>query len=201
MGGPEDTRKEDYAQRLIGLQHVKWKRVLHVQAPYRRNLMRLRPGLTLDIGCGVGRTLEWFPDGVGIDHNEVAVKSCQEHGMIAYTPPEFWNSPYAKDAFFDSLLLAHVVEHMSRDAAVGLLAKYLQVLKPTGQIIVITPQEAGFKSDASHVNFADFDEVTRILEGVSFQPLSRQSFPFPRPVGRLFRYNEFVVAARAAFTI
>ena len=44
------TRGEDYAQRLVRLQMAPWKRWLNVQAPFRWNLTRLRPGFTLVVG-------------------------------------------------------------------------------------------------------------------------------------------------------
>jgi hypothetical protein len=39
----------------------------------------------------------------------------------------------------------------------------------------------------------DFERLTRISERLGFRPDRTFSFPFPRWVGGLFTYNEFVV--------
>lgn len=172
-----------------------WKKVLDVQRPYRWNLNRLNLGFTLDIGCGVGRHL-WSLDGIGIDHNEYSVGVARVRGMRAYTPSEFRASPYNVLAFFDSLLLSHVVEHMTLTEATELLRRYLYLLKPKGRVILITPQEAGFRSDPTHVEFIDFDGLKRIAEQNNLRVEREYSFPFPRFAGRLFRHNEFVIVCR-----
>src|ERR1041385_8430085 len=114
------TDTADYADRLMRLQHKWWKRLLNVQAPYRWNLRRLRPGFTLDVGCGIGRNLVAV-DGVGVDHNASAVQQCREGGLRASLPAEFLASEWARPGTFDSLLFAHVVEHMTGEAAAGLI--------------------------------------------------------------------------------
>ena len=54
---------------------VWWKKLLDVQAPYRWNLQRLKLGLTLEIGCGIGRNLMHLKgQGIGIDHNFQSVE-------------------------------------------------------------------------------------------------------------------------------
>lgn len=193
-----DTSESDYAERLSKLQQAKWKRVLRVQAPYHFCLKRLRPGHFLDIGCGIGRSLDWFgQDGVGVDHNKLAIDFCRSRGLVAFTTEEFGESQFATSGqIFDSLLLSHVLEHMTESEAVALINHYVPLLKAEGQIIVITPQEVGFKSDNTHVNFTDFETIARILSNSGFQVRVKRSFPFPRPVGKLFIYNEFVVSAR-----
>ena len=64
----ESTETPEYAERLVRLQTVWWKRLLNVQAIYGWNLMRLEPGLCLEIGCGIGRNLHHLRDsGIGVD--------------------------------------------------------------------------------------------------------------------------------------
>ncbi len=191
----EPTATDAYAERLRARGGVWWKRLLDVQAPYRWNLRRLRPGFTLDLGCGLGRNLGAV-DGVGVDHNPAAVGHCRSRGLRAFLPDEFLASEWARPAAFDSLLLAHVVEHMARPAAEDLLRTYVPFLKPDGALILITPQERGFRSDPTHVEFVDFDGAVALGRRLGFEPVTRRSFPFPRPVGRIFPYNEFVVVCR-----
>lgn len=72
---------------------------------------------------------------------------------------------------------------------------YLAYLEPRARVAFITPQEAACKSDASHVAFADFDALEELAKDLGLSVIRRYSFPFPRPVGKLFKYNEFVVVA------
>ena len=56
---------------------------------------------------------------------------------------------------------------------------------------MITPQEAGQRSDPTHVRFVDEAALDRLLYLAGADPEPVRSFPFPRPVGRVFRHNEF----------
>jgi SAM-dependent methyltransferase len=192
------TGGEDYAERLIRLQTARWKQWLDVQAPLRWNLRRLNPGFTLDLGCGIGRTLRHLASpGVGVDHNEHCVRAARSRGLTAFTPAEFRRSAeYNRPGRFDTILLAHVAEHMTEDQAVALLQEYEGLLRPGGQLIFLSPQEAGFRSDPTHVEMMDFARLARISERLGFEPERAFSFPFPRWLGRLFTYNEFVVVSR-----
>jgi 2-polyprenyl-3-methyl-5-hydroxy-6-metoxy-1,4-benzoquinol methylase len=192
------TRTEEYAERLIGLQTARWKQWLDVQAPFRWNIRRLEPGFTLDIGCGIGRNLAHLQGrGVGVDTNEHCVRAARARGFTAFTPGEFRQSAeYNRPGRFDSILLAHVAEHMTEDQAVALLQEYETLVKPGGRLIVIAPQEAGFASDSTHVELMDFVRLTRVADRLGFRPERAFSFPFPRWIGRLFTYNEFVVVSR-----
>jgi SAM-dependent methyltransferase len=192
------THGEDYAERLIRLQTARWKQWLDVQALYRWNLRRLDPGFTLDLGCGIGRNLLHLPrPSVGIDINEHCVRAARARGLTAFTPSEFRRSAeYNRPGRFDTILLAHVAEHMIEDQVVALLQEYEALLRSEGKLILISPQEAGFKSDSTHVELMDFARLARISDRLGFQPERAFSFPFPRWVGKLFTYNEFVVVSR-----
>lgn len=197
---PEDRPGTDapgYAARLQSLEQARWKRVLDVQAPYRWNIRRLGLGRTLDVGCGLGRNLAHLGgSGVGVDHNAASVAVARERGLEAYTVDEFLAGPLARPGTFDSLLAAHVVEHMSEADALGLLRIYLPMVRPGGTVVLITPQERGYATDATHVRFCGFSEVASLCTAVGLTVARQYSFPFPRLVGRVFPYNEFVSVAR-----
>jgi len=193
------TEDASYAERLDSLETVWWKRVLDVQRPYRWHLRRLRLGFVLDIGCGVGRNLVNLGGrsaGVGVDHNARSIAIARARGLDAYTVAEFLTSPRAIRASFDTLLLSHVAEHMRAPDVVRLLEENLRWVRPNGRVVVVTPQEAGFASDPTHLEFMDWDRIERIVREVGCVPTARYSFPFPRAIGRWFKYNEFVVLAR-----
>ncbi|GAA1872606.1 hypothetical protein GCM10009836_61920 [Pseudonocardia ailaonensis] len=200
MTAPEERPRTDvpgYADRLRTLEQAKWKQLLDVQAPYRRNIRRLDLGRTLDVGCGLGRNLAHLGgNGVGVDHNEASVAIARERGFEAYTADEFFAGPVSQPGSFDSLLAAHVVEHLPESDAIGLLKTYLPMVRPGGKVVLITPQERGYATDATHVRFCGFPEVASLCEQAALRVVRQYSFPFPRAAGRIFPYNEFVTLAR-----
>ena len=70
------------------------------------------------------------------------------------------------------------------------------MLRAGGRLVILCPQEAGFRSDATHVEFMDFDRLRRIASRLGLATERTYSFPFPRWAGRVFTYNEFVVVSR-----
>jgi SAM-dependent methyltransferase len=193
------TRGAEYAERLVSLQQVWWKRLLPVQAPYRWNLRRLKLGYTLDVGCGIGRNLLHLDgNGVGIDHNASSVAVARAAGLRAFTPSEFLASGLALPGSFDSLLVSHVLEHMTRAQAGELVGEHLGYVRVGGAVVLITPQERGFRSDSSHVEFMDLDALREVAAAAQLSVRRAYSFPFPRSAGRIFVYNEFVLVGRVS---
>ena len=191
------TDAPEYARRLARLESRWWKRLLRVHAPYERYLRRLDLGRTLEVGCGIGRNLRALgAASVGVDHNVTAVGLARGSGRRAYTPTEFWRSEEAAPGRFDSLLASHVLEHLTLDEAVSLVGSYLGSVHEGGRVVMITPQERGFRSDPTHCTFLDFAALETLAARLALDVERRASFPFPRPVGRVFAYNEFVLIAR-----
>jgi SAM-dependent methyltransferase len=190
------TADADYARRLQRLDASRWRRVLNVQAPYRWNIRRLNLGRTLDIGSGLGRNLAHLDgNGVGVDHNAASIAIARERGLTAVTVDEFPDSGYAVPDSFDSLLLAHVLEHLSPEFGVELISMYLPYLKPGGTVCIITPQERGYRTDATHTTFVDFDGLAAVCAQLGLVERRHYSFPLPRFAGKVFPYNEFVMVA------
>lgn len=196
MEHAEGTKSEAYAEYLRSSGAL-WKRVLGVQRIYAWNLRRLRPGFMLDVGCGIGRNLRAVRgNGVGVDHNARSVQIARELGFEAYVPADFRASEHCKPGRFDSLLVSHVLEHMSEHEAVDLVASYLEYVRDGGQLIVITPQERGYRSDDTHRRFVGFHEIDQLADRLALRPQLHRSFPLPRRAGEHFKYNEFVVVAQ-----
>jgi 2-polyprenyl-3-methyl-5-hydroxy-6-metoxy-1,4-benzoquinol methylase len=124
------------------------------------------------------------------------VERARLRGLVAYTPEGFAAAPEAATAGFDALLCAHVVEHMTFPVAADLLRSYLPYLRPGGRVVLITPQEAGFRSDPTHVERFDLAKLAALFAALGLAPERSYSFPLPRLAGRLFRHNEFVALAR-----
>jgi 2-polyprenyl-3-methyl-5-hydroxy-6-metoxy-1,4-benzoquinol methylase len=188
----DDTRDPEYAVRLATLESKGWKKFLDVQAPYRRNLRNLDLGRTLDVGCGLGRNLMNLENGVGVDHNADAVSIARSRGLTAYTTDEWPDSCAAIHASFDSILLAHVLEHVSQQDSDDIISAYLPYLRPHGKLVLICPQEKGFPTDPTHIRWVNDAELRETGYRNGFSEIRNYSFPFPRFMGKLFTYNEFV---------
>jgi SAM-dependent methyltransferase len=191
------TANRDYAERLTRLQGKRWKKLLHVQAPWHANLAVMRLGRCLDVGCGNGRNLGYLPEGsVGVDHNPYSVDAARRAGHEAYTVEEFFaDDELTKPGSFDSLLAAHLIEHLQPAEARTILASYLPMVRSRGRVVFITPQERGYASDPTHVAFTDFAALRELSADLGLQVLTAHSFPFPRRTGKVFLYNEFHVIA------
>ena len=188
-----DTKNENYAQALNKSQSG-WKKYIDIQAPYRHKLQSLNLGKTLDIGCGTGRNLtNLSKDSIGIDHNKYSVKNINKLGLNAYTTDDFDKSNKDK---FDSILIAHVLEHMPYEDARNLISKYMPRLEKNGRIVIVCPQIRGFKTGDTHIEFFDTNKIVKLLKSLGFNIVSKSSFPFPLMAGKIFKYNEYWVVAK-----
>ncbi len=189
----------NYTRRLLRLSSRRWKRL--VPNPYRWNVRRLAKGRVLDIGCGIGRCLDFVrPRGVGVDPNETAVAVCRGNGHEAYTPEGFVAAYGSGESGrpFDTLLCSHVLEHLDEPTGVELLRSYLPDLAVSGRVILITPQERGQRSDPTHVRLIDAHALAGLADKCGLVVERISSFPFPRQFGRWFIYNETVTIARVS---
>jgi 2-polyprenyl-3-methyl-5-hydroxy-6-metoxy-1,4-benzoquinol methylase len=196
---PNRTNQPDYSQRLLGSDKL-WKQILNVQYPYRWALRKMNLGKTIDIGCGIGRVLAWLDkNSIGVDHNPTSINICLSKGLKALTTESFSEMVCSKEIelkSFDNLLLAHVLEHLEIEEQLEILKSYLPYLKKDGGVFIITPQEVGYASDATHITYTDFERIRKILTELNLELLSQKSFPFPRIFGKFFKYNEFHTYAR-----
>jgi 2-polyprenyl-3-methyl-5-hydroxy-6-metoxy-1,4-benzoquinol methylase len=190
----EDTTGQWYTDRMKQMDsHESIAKRLHT-VMYRRHIQNLATGRVLDVGCGIGMNLRFTAaESVGVDHNEHSVAEATAAGFTAYTPKELHSRAEQYQGYFDSMLVAHVVEHMDKETGVGLLEEYLPYLKPSARIVLITPDEGGYATDPTHVRFVDFDASRELVESVGFAVKRSYAFPIPRAIGKSRRGNEFVV--------
>jgi SAM-dependent methyltransferase len=165
-----------------------------VPNPYRWWLRRQDLGFVLDVGCGLGRSLQYLDGhGIGIDHNDASVKACREAGLSAYTPDEFLGSGYDVPRGFDAMIMLHVLEHLQPGQDDEILDRYLPFVRDGGRVLLVTPQERGFASDPTHTDFVDGDDLVSLCRRHGLTASRWRSFPLPRWAGRLWVYNEFSV--------
>jgi 2-polyprenyl-3-methyl-5-hydroxy-6-metoxy-1,4-benzoquinol methylase len=191
----KDTQTKEYAQYLINHQKS-WKGKLF-QIPYQTHLRLLSTQKTLDIGCGAGRNLNSLSaDSIGVDHNAIMIESCKERGLNAFTKEQWDEEKQKHIGSFDTILFSHVAEHMNQADFQMLLGSMLNLLKPEGRILIICPQEAGYKTDKTHVEFMDFKKIDSIFKNLKIRTERQYSFPFTRKFGTFFPYNEFISIGR-----
>jgi len=188
-----------YSQRLTSLQQARWKQVLDVQRPYRRNLQRVCEGEVLEIGCGIGRNLRNLNGRIlGVDPDTASIAVAKAAGLNAVTIEEFEQLQRATPRIFGTLLFSHVLEHVTDDECDSLFAQYLPWLTPRGRVVIECPQEVGYRSDATHIEWMDFPTIARRLQRNGITVEREYSFPFPRVAGKVFVYNQFVTLGRAS---
>lgn len=189
-----DTADRAYYERLVRLTPW-WKRVFNPRWPYILHLRSMRPGRTLDVGCGIGGLLAYLPKGsVGVDHNPHSVAHCRARGLEAYVTGEL--AGRFADSSFDTLLMSHLLEHLAPEGGQALLRSYAPLLAPGGKLVAIVPQERGYQSDATHVTFYTAATLADLCKAAGFEVRARRSFPLPRAFGKRFTHNETVILAR-----
>lgn len=199
MSRAPDAADDAYAQRLASLQQAKWKQVLDVQRPYRANLQKVCEGEVLEIGCGIGRNLRNLQGRIlGVDPDTASIAVAKAAGLNAMTIDEFEEMQRTAPRIFGTLLFSHVLEHVTDEENDALFAQYLPYLAPRGRVVIECPQEVGYRSDATHVAWMDFPAIARRLERNGIAIEREYSYPFPRVVGKVFIYNQFVTLGRVS---
>lgn len=121
----------------------------HRMAEVEFNVMYLpfiRGGRLLEVGCGSGAMLELMNrlgwDAEGIDFDSKAVTAARSRGLkVALGSLE--QQTYANESF-DAITTSHLIEHVPNPSA--LVEKMLELLKPGGRLVVVTPNTASMGS-------------------------------------------------------
>lgn len=193
----KDTSEPWYTARLNRLGNKKWKILLGTQRPFKAPITNLRLGKTLEIGCGIGRVLQWLPNSIGVDHNPTSVAAAQARGLTVFTNKEFHLSEFAIPKSFDSIMMSHLLEHLTKDERNTIMQEFKEYLIPGGRLVIICPQEAGFCSDSTHIEYLDFKSIKEYGLRHDFVVELAKSNPFPRFFGKVFKYNEFFVVLKS----
>lgn len=130
-----------------------------------------------------------------MDHNPDSVMYARLRGLEAYETEEFLSHFQDQTVQWDTLLVAHVLEHMGRDEGLALVQSYLPYLREEARLVLICPQEWAYRRDATHVRWVDNSDLSELATQVGFGVRRALSFPWPRWAGAWAPYGEFIVVA------
>jgi SAM-dependent methyltransferase len=116
----------------------------------------LGPGRVLDLGCGVGHSVDLLAprESVGVDREPAALAGQPRETVVA----DMRELPFA-DASFASIVCSHAIEHVPDPER--LLAEAARVLAPEGTAIFTTP---------NRLTFARADEIIDPYHYIEWDP-------------------------------
>jgi len=166
--------------------HKRWR--LHKEDKICFNYLKNRKDI-LDIGCGVGKFMEWFNGDqiLGIDANIHSINICKHKGLnvrnVNALSMNFDNK-------FDAIHCSHLIEHFYPTQVHGFLKDVDSLLKPGGLLIIRTPLLwDGFYDDLSHIRPYNPAVLIRYLTGNNFQQKSFMNISSNYKVVRIiYRY-------------
>jgi len=123
----------------------------------------------LDIGCGDGSFMQWFPPGriMGIDTNESSVKLCREKGLNVIMMDALKIDLEEK---FDAVHCSHIIEHFYPYQLHQFLKRIDEMLVPGGLLIIRTPLLwDGFYDDLTHIRPYNPSVLIRYLVGTEYR--------------------------------
>jgi SAM-dependent methyltransferase len=149
-------------------------------------LNQLPPGRILDVGCGLGYLLSGLGPGWerhGVEVSRFAADHARQYGTIHVG--ELADASYP-DAYFDAVVMHHVIEHVANPDAVILEAR--RVLRPGGVLVLGTPDfDSGcarrfgenyrLLHDDTHISLFTNDSMHRFLRDHGFE-IDRVGYPF-----------------------
>jgi SAM-dependent methyltransferase len=167
---------------------------------YLQSILRDVRGPTIDFGCGAGQLLARLPAGsVGFEVNPYLIDSLRNAGLsVRQARAEMvdFDLPQFDGGRFRTLVIAHVLEHLS-DPASALLTLFAACRRLGIQrVIVVVPGRRGFASDRTHKTFVDQEYLVAKLPpgGEGFVRSKVNYFPGPWEwIGRYFAFHELKV--------
>jgi len=151
----------------------KWLRYMLFIRPIVHQLQ----GYVLDIGCGPGVYLEYYPGpSLGIDAHPNNIRICKAKGVRAIQEDA---NQFVKEETFDTILISHVLEHLDNPA--GVIENAYLSLKYGGRIIIIVPCYEGFavglNGENAHKHFIDEDYINEKMKSLGGKKMHSSIFP------------------------
>lgn len=137
-------------------------------------LCRHLSGKVLDVGCGIGDFLRYYPNAVGLDINSHNIRYCKNKGLSAFL---IENSLFPfPDLSFNGVVLDNVLEHLEDPSMT--ISEIHRVLNKNGALIVGVPGPAGYNSDPDHKQFYDQDSLAGLFFNYGFKMTKVMDLPF-----------------------
>jgi len=151
--GDTELFDDSYFQRLAAARSHWWCQGMQLIGASL--LGETRSGLrVLDAGCGTGASFEWLRPLAGVhpvyasDVAWPAVQACHRTADASVVvQASITDMPYP-DGFFDVVVCADVLQHLTRPQATRALAEVYRVLRPGGRVVIRT--NAAFGRQAVH---------------------------------------------------
>ena len=118
----------------------------------------------LDVGCGLGDYVRFNKECIGADINEYNVNELLVAGYKAVLIEN--DILKFEDAYFNSVLLDNVLEHISEP--LPLLKEVKRVLKKNGLLLIGLPGIKGFKMDKDHKKNYSESSLKNLIEKEGF---------------------------------
>ena len=156
------------------LKTISWKAKIYKRFYLYPKISEYLEGYTLDVGCGLGKFIEFRQNTVGTDINPNMVQFCLRNGQRAVEIVT-GSIPF-DDKEFDSGNLDNVIEHIVDPSQ--LLAEIKRVLKNQGRLIVGVPGYRGYLSDDDHKVYYNLQTLKDLAEAHGFAYVSHFYVPF-----------------------
>ena len=134
----------------------------------------------IDFGCGEGEMLALGNENVtGIEINQTALGRLREKGLNVIES-SIESVPMASGSF-DVVLCNNIIEHLTVDQAYKMLQEAQRLLRPQGEIIIITPTPKTVWNTFGHVKPYTVGSIMKL-----FRKNSRESFAALSPMEKTF---------------
>jgi SAM-dependent methyltransferase len=180
MSTPDDIESRYYAAQGFDPSHAADVRSHYLPFVEGRSML-------VELGAGRGEFLDVAAPVVdrvvGVDADTDMVRQIRDRGHEAVHSDVL---AYARDTDDrpDAIFLAHLIEHLSVDSALGLLTDCARILAPGGRLIVVTPNPAclailrnDFWSDPTHVRLYTLDLLRFLVGQAGFEVVEAAGNP------------------------
>lgn len=132
----------------------------------------------LDFGCGFGQLIGalrglGYECVEGMDQDEAALAFCVSRGYTVHNVAE-GSFHDESEGRFDLIVTQHVLEHIPKDAVIGIVEKLRRLLAPCGKLVVALPNAQAFTG--CYWAFEDFTHHTLYTSGSAFYILKAAGF-------------------------
>jgi SAM-dependent methyltransferase len=145
-----------------------WK---HYEVYLKR--FRNRPDPILEMGSGIGLFLEACRENgitsVGLEYEHEGVEAAKAAGLRAIQHDLAFDVPFP-DATFGAVFSNQVIEHVPRPAQERMISEAFRVLRPGGQVLIISPcrHYEPARLDKYHIALLTPSELKAMVEAAGF---------------------------------